>query len=97
MEVTKFLGFYPDISDIDLPFFNTNDGNFTLFQGIQCLSEHQTFLLKKLIHLKFENDQKVFSSIERQIILQLLLDYYSIHLDGFRKPKSLDVLKEVFA
>lgn len=97
MEVSKFLGFYPDTSDIDLPFFNTNDGNFTLFQGIQCLSEHQTFLLKKLIHLKFENDQKVFSSIERQIILQLLLDYYSIHLDGFRKPKSLDVLKEVFA
>ncbi len=97
MEVSKFLGFYPDTSNIDLPFFNTNDGNFTLFQGIQCLSEHQTFLLKKLIHLKFENDQKVFSSIERQIILQLLLDYYSIHLDGFRKPKSLDVLKEVFA
>jgi hypothetical protein len=29
--------------------------------------------------------------------LKTLMDYYSYHLDGFRKPKSLDVLKEVFA
>jgi len=35
--------------------------------------------------------------IERQILLKILMDYYSYHLDGFRKPKSLDVLKEVFA
>jgi DNA repair protein RecO (recombination protein O) len=39
----------------------------------------------------------MFSGIERQLLLQLLLDYFAIHLDGFRKPKSLDVLKEVFA
>ena len=97
IEITKFLGFYPDISTIDLPFFNTNEGNFTLFQGLQCLSEHHTFLFKKLIHLKFDGNQKQFSGTERQLLLQLLLDYYSIHLDGFRKPKSLDVLKEVFA
>jgi DNA repair protein RecO (recombination protein O) len=73
------------------------DGNFTLFQGLQCSSEHPTFLLKKLIHLKFDSDQKMFSGIERQILLHLLLDYFALHLDGFRKPKSLDVLKEVFA
>ncbi|MEN9928844.1 MAG: repair protein RecO [Bacteroidota bacterium] len=97
LELSKFLGFYPDITDIDLPYFNSVDGNFTLFQGLQCSSEHPTFLLKKLIHLKFDSDQKMFSGIERQILLHLLLDYFALHLDGFRKPKSLDVLKEVFA
>lgn len=97
IEVSKFLGFYPDISNIDMPFFNINEGNFTLFQGLQSISEHQSFLLKKLINLKFDSNQKIFSGIERQLLLQLLLDYYAIHLDGFRKPKSLDVLKEVFA
>ena len=97
IELTKFLGFYPDISTIDLPFFNINEGSFTLFQGLQCMSEHQTFLFKKLLLLKFDGNQKQFSGTERQIVLQQLLDYFAIHLSGFRKPKSLDILKEVFA
>lgn len=97
LEATKFLGFYPDISEIDLPFFELNEGLFSPLHGISCLSEHETFLFKKLIELKFDSDQKVFAGIERQILLKILLDYYSAHLDGFKKPKSLEVLKEVFA
>ena len=97
MEMTKFLGFYPDISEMDFNFFEMTEGVFAPFQGISCLSEHETFLFKKLINLKFDSDQKVFAGIERQILLKILLDYYSIHLDGFKKPKSLDVLKEVFS
>jgi DNA repair protein RecO (recombination protein O) len=54
-------------------------------------------LFKKLIGLKFDNDQKIFHVMERQIVLKILIDYYSLHLDGFRKPKSLDVLREVFS
>jgi DNA repair protein RecO (recombination protein O) len=97
LEITKFLGFYPDISEIEWNFFEMTEGVFAPFQGISCLSEHETFLFKKLINLKFDSDQKVFAGIERQILLKILLDYYSIHLDGFKKPKSLEVLKEVFA
>lgn len=96
LEITKFLGFYPDNSENDLPFFEMTEGVFSPFQGISCLSEYETFLFKKLMNLKFESDQKVFAGVERQILLKILLDYYSIHLDGFKKPKSLDVLKEVF-
>ena len=47
--------------------------------------------------LKFETDQKTFHVSERQILLKILIDYYSSHLDGFKRPKSLDVLKEVFS
>lgn len=97
LEVTKFLGFYPDTSDIDGKHFEMKEGFFTPFLGTSCLSEHETHLFKKLIELKFDSNQKVFAGIERQILLKILLDYFAIHLDGFRKPKSLDVLKEVFA
>lgn len=97
LEITKFLGFYPDNSETDFNFFEMTEGIFSPFQGISCLSEHETFLFKKLILLKFDSDQKVFAGIERQILLKILLDYYSIHLDGFKKPKSLEVLKEVFS
>lgn len=97
LEMTKFLGFYPDTSEMEFPFFDCKEGIFSAFQGTNCLSEHETFLFKKLIGLKFDSNQKIFAGTERQILLKILLHYYNIHLDGFKKPKSLDVLKEVFS
>lgn len=97
LEITKYLGFYPDLTDRDLSFFAMGEGVFTPFQGGGTLSEHETKLFKKLLDLKFENDQKVFHVVERQILLKILIDYYSLHLDGFKKPKSLEVLKEIFS
>ncbi|HSD07965.1 DNA repair protein RecO [Flavobacterium sp.] len=97
LEATKYLGFYPDTSDIDKPFFEMIEGIFNPFHAVSSLTEHETNLFKKLIDLKFDNSQKVFHVIERQILLKILIDYYSFHLDGFKRPKSLDVLKEVFS
>ncbi|MDQ8010942.1 MAG: DNA repair protein RecO [Flavobacterium nitrogenifigens] len=97
LEITKYLGFYPDLSEVNLPFFEMNEGIFTLFQNGNVLSEHETNLFKKLLDLKFDNDQKVFHVLERQILLRILIDYYSLHLEGFKKPKSLEILKEVFS
>jgi len=97
LEMTKFLGFYPDISEMESRFFDYKEGTFSVFQGTNCWNEHETFLFKKLIDLKFDSDQKVFAGIERQMLLKIVLQYYTFHLDGFKKPKSLDVLKEVFA
>jgi DNA repair protein RecO (recombination protein O) len=97
LEATKYLGFYPDFTDIDLPFFEMTEGVFTPFHAISSLSQHETQLFKKLLSLKFESDLKTFHVIERQLLLKIIIDYYSFHLDGFRKPKSLDVLKEVFS
>jgi DNA repair protein RecO (recombination protein O) len=97
LEITKFLGFYPDDSDRDLPFFDIVEGNFVLHQGMNCISQSESFLFKKLMELKFDSEQKIFTASERQIVLKNLLDYYVYHLDGFKKPKSLEVLKEVFS
>ena len=97
LEATKYLGFYPDISDIDMPFFEMKEGNFSPFSAVSALSEQETLLFKKLINLKLESDNKTFHVIERQLLLKILIDYYSYHLEGFRKPKSVEVLKEVFS
>lgn len=97
LETSKYLGFYPDTSDMDMPFFEMIEGVFTPFHAISSLTEHESQLFKKLIQLKFDNNQKIFHVIERQLLLKILIDYYSFHLDGFKRPKSLDVLKEVFS
>lgn len=96
LEITKYLGFYPDLDHIDQKYFELNEGQFSPFQAPSSLSEHETNLFKKLIDLKFDNNKKSFHVIERQILLNILINYFSTHLQGFRKPKSLDVLKEVF-
>ncbi|MEN9909332.1 MAG: hypothetical protein RLZZ540_2481 [Bacteroidota bacterium] len=80
-----------------MPFFEMNEGVFTPFHAIGSLTEHESSLFKKLIQLKLDSNQKVFHVIERQLVLKILIDYYSYHLDGFKRPKSLDVLKEVFS
>lgn len=97
LEATKFLGFYPDVTEMDFSYFDLLEGNFTALQGFNSLAENETSLLKKLIRLKFDHSQKTFHSSERQTLLKILIDYYSLHLDGFKKPKSLEVLKEVFS
>ena len=97
LETTKYLGFYPDVSNVDQKYFEMSEGIFSPFHAISSLTEHESNLFKKLIHLKFDNNQKTFHIIERQILLKILIDYYNFHLDGFKKPKSLDVLKEVFS
>lgn len=97
LEITKFLGFYPDDSEVDLPFFDIVEGHFTLHQSMNCINMQETLLLKKLLELKFDSSQKFFTASERQTLLKILLDYYVIHLVGFKKPKSLEVLKEVFS
>lgn len=97
IEVTKYLGFYPDVTELDFPYFDIKEGYFTPFQSINSLTEHETHLFKRLLQLKFDSDQKILAGIERQLLLKILLDFYTLHLDGFKKPKSLEVLKEVFS
>ena len=97
MEVTKFLGFFPQKSDEEDDYFEMTEGVFTQFPSVSCLTTNETLLLKRLMTLKLDNSAKSFHVSERQALLKILLDYYAFHLDGFKRPKSLDVLKEVFS
>ena len=97
LEITKYLGFYPEKDNQSLQFFEMTEGVFTEYVGTSCLSEQQTQLLKRLMDLRFESSAKSFAIADRQILLQFLMDYYAYHITGFRQPKSLEILREVFA
>lgn len=97
MEITKFLGFYPANAHEGHAFFEMTEGVFTPHETLSCLSAAETLLVKKLMALKFSNSTKAFHVSERHTLLKILLDYYAFHLDGFKHPKSLEVLKEVFS
>lgn len=94
--LTRFLGFYPNGLEVH-PFFEMTGGIFMPYASATCLNEAETLLLRRLMALKRESTEKAFHSTERQALLKILLDYYSIHLEGFQKPRSLEVLREVFS
>ncbi|WP_159799232.1 DNA repair protein RecO [Flavobacterium sp. MK4S-17] len=96
LEITKFLGFYPNVKDSGYNFFEMHQGCFSNTASLSCINEEETKLFKRLINLKFDNSGKAFHVNERRNLLKILLDYYSYHLDNFIKPKSLEVLKEIY-
>jgi DNA repair protein RecO (recombination protein O) len=97
LELTRHLGFYPDCTDIELPLFNLQEGVFTQQSSPGILNPYETETFKKLIGLHFDQSAQTFHVSERHQLLKILVDYYTTHLDGFRKPQSLEVLQAVFS
>jgi DNA repair protein RecO (recombination protein O) len=97
LELTRHLGFYPDCTDIELPLFHLQEGIFTHQPLPGTLHKFETETFKKLIELNFDQSAQTFHVSERQQLLKILVDYYTHHLDGFRKPQSLEVLQVVFS
>lgn len=97
MKMTKYLGFYPDITEIDFDFFDINEGFFSPFQTNHTLSLLESQLFKRLITINFDSNQNTFNVTDRQTLLKTLLDFYNVHLEGFKKPKSLVILRDIFS
>lgn len=98
LQLTKFLGFYPDPNSNTERYFDLEEG---IFQSVQphrnYLTGAKLILFKSLIGIKFDDMVGLkWNSENRQNMLDILLKYYELHLPGFKKPRSLKVLKEVF-
>lgn len=98
LELTKYLGFYPDDSQLDGKVFNLLDGNFQSREtSDSCISDETVTVLKQLLGTNFDGLSRIkMNQITRSRFLLMLLNYYEIHLQGFHKPKSLGVLNEIY-
>ncbi|APX99126.1 DNA replication and repair protein RecO [Lacinutrix venerupis] len=98
LNLTKHLGFYPDTSKIELPYFNLEAGEFQdkKYSKYSISNENLT-LLKKLLGTTFDAlDLVKINAKQRQSFLGLILVYFELHLGTFKKPKSLQIFNEVF-
>lgn len=98
LNLSKHLGFYPDTSQIDAPYFDMEDGEFTTKDiGKYTLSNENLTLLKRLLGIKFEAlDSVKINAKQRQSFLNFILLYFELHLGTFKKPKSLQIFNDVF-
>lgn len=85
LKLSKHLGIYPDAKKTHLNFF-VHDKN---------ISKITTF--NNLLGIPFDalNTIKINTQIRNEILNEIIT-YFSVHLGGFKKPKSLDILHNVF-
>jgi len=98
LKLTQYLGFYPDTKNSDAKCFDLLEGEFTNTPSINpILTDENLIFFKTFLGTNFDAIQSIkMSKKNRQELLQSLVMYFELHLQGFRKPKSLAVLNEVF-
>ena len=98
LKLTAYLGFYPDTSGAELPYFNLSEGTFeTEDISIYCETGPRVEVLKQFFGINFDAICSVkLSKNQRRDVLDLMLEYYQLHLHGYKKPKSLAVLQQLF-
>lgn len=98
LNLTKYLGFYPEKIHLEYEYFNLQDGKFQKeHQNDYDVSGENLTLLKQLLGTKFDVLSSVkLSSKQRQSFLNIILLYYELHLGAFKNLKSLHVLNQVF-
>lgn len=98
IQLSHFLGFYPNL-EMDGSLFDLENGFFTNSNSsINMLKADETVLFKKLLEINFtENSKNTFNQPQRSLLLEILVKYYQIHTNNFKKPKSLQVLHELFS
>ncbi|MCL4160738.1 UNVERIFIED_CONTAM: hypothetical protein GTU68_020865 [Idotea baltica] len=98
LSLTKYLGFYPDTNQIEASCFDLLEGEFTDTPSLNPIitGENLNFL-KHFLGINFDGmDTIKMRKTNRQELLRSLVLYFELHLHGFRKPKSLAILNEVF-
>ncbi|EDP96648.1 DNA repair protein RecO [Kordia algicida OT-1] len=96
--LTKYFGFYPETEDIHKDYFDLQEGQFFDQSTMnQCITGENLTYFKRLLGIKFDEQNTIMlSSYRRNEILAIFIQYFKLHLQGFRQPKSMEVLHEVF-
>lgn len=97
--LSQHLGFYPDVSGYNENLrFDLQNGYFTASGGNNLLDDDLSWIWIELSNLDTPEglkDIKVGKNV-RQALLQSIIRYYQLHIEGFGKVYSNEVLEEVF-
>ena len=96
--LTKYIGVPPEVSSAHLPIFNLESGRYQSENlGRYCISGKKLILFNSILGTKFDkHNTNLKSSLQRQELLNMILLYFKLHLQGFKTPKSIAILNQVF-
>lgn len=101
IQLSKYLGVYPsnNYKENITPYFDLQSGSF-----MQNKPLHDNYLdspITRMFHLFLNTDiikseQLKLTGKERSLILNKIIQYYSLHFNTFNSIKSLNILHEIF-
>ncbi len=99
LSLTKYFGFWPDAKNSGASCFDLVEGEFTNTPSLNpILTGENLNYFKRVLGINFDEVHTIkMNKASRQELLQSLVLYFELHLQGFRKPKSLVILNEVFS
>lgn len=89
LKLSRFLGFNPENSQ---EFFD----QVYLHANVKEIALEEKEAFDALLNSPYQNEVKVPNAIRREL-LDLMLKYYTLHIENFGEVKSLTVLKEVMS
>ena len=98
IELSRYIGFYPNIVNEHDMYFCLESGSTTNRKPLGIsINGVDLKILKNLLGMEFEdlNSMRI-NKVSRVRILNYLIDYYSLHLQMFKTPKSINVFTQVF-
>tara|TARA_B100000886_G_scaffold176315_1_gene120831 strand:+ start:1182 stop:1901 length:720 start_codon:yes stop_codon:yes gene_type:complete len=98
IELSKYIGFHPNIINENDLYFCLESGTTSNIKPISgSIDGEDLKLFRNLLGMKFEDLNTMSVSREsRTTILKKIIDYYCLHLQMFKTPKSINVFTEVF-
>jgi len=96
IELTKYLGIEPNNNySAASSFFDCREGQFsTISLSFPLgLDKEDSLLFSEFLKINCLNEK--LSNVQRYKLLEILIAYYQMHIPGFNRVKSLEVLKEV--
>ncbi len=98
IELSGFLGFYPNMENINNSFFDLETGCFSDIENNgNSIKGESLEEFKKILNTPFNrvNSVSISSNLSKEI-LQNLMKFFSIHLQSFNNLKSHKILNDLF-
>ncbi len=100
LKISKWLGIQPTLNKERNNFFDLKEGLFLIGTPNHpyYLSSAETQIFAQFLRSNWSNIGCIkLTGTQRRKLLNSLIKYYTFHISGFRKPKSLTILEEVFS
>ena len=98
LELSKFIGFYPNISNSKAPYFDLGSGCMSYVKPNDHFIEEPIKSYWIIILGTAFDDLKDIKPSKKQKaeLLDKVVSYFVLHLQQFKPPKSTEILNEIF-
>ena len=87
--MTHYLGFYPNVSNIENSYFNLQNGDFENIKSENTITKEESDIFKSILNERCDDLNKKC----REIGLDILVKYYNYHNHEIKNLKSKKIIE----